>query len=248
MDLPGHGARQDERFTLEGALATIDAAVRSCDRPPLLVGLSLGGYASLAYAGRHGDSVAGVMLSGCSAEIKGKPVGLFRRVASRVTDWLHVGGEGWHVVTDMLAALAGYSPLADLRRLTMPVQLVNGRFDPFRLDEWRYRRAMPGARLHERAAGLPPRAAPAEDGTGRGRRLTQRRSAAARDRRRRLTQRRSAAPRRDLHPSTTGAAHPTPVRSSAARVTESEPNLAATASSATCSPVRSGARSRVPCT
>lgn len=147
MDLPGHGARQDERFTLEGALATIDAAVRSCDRPPLLVGLSLGGYASLAYAGRHGDSVAGVMLSGCSAEIKGKPVGLFRRVASRVTDWLHVGGEGWHVVTDMLAALAGYSPLADLRRLTMPVQLVNGRFDPFRLDEWRYRRAMPGARV-----------------------------------------------------------------------------------------------------
>ena len=89
VDLPGHGARQHERFTLEGALATIDAAVRSCDRPPLLVGLSLGGYASLAYAGRYGERVAGVMLSGCSAEIKGKPVGLFRRVASRVTGWLH---------------------------------------------------------------------------------------------------------------------------------------------------------------
>ena len=147
VDLPGHGARQHERFTLEGALATIDAAVRSCDRPPLLVGLSLGGYASLAYAGRYGERVAGVMLSGCSAEIKGKPVGLFRRVASRVTAWLHIGGEGWHVVTDMLAALAGYSPLADLRRLTMPVQLVNGRYDPFRLDEWRYRRAVPYARV-----------------------------------------------------------------------------------------------------
>ena len=121
--------------------------MRSCDAPPLLVGLSLGGYASLAYAGEHGDRVAGVLLSGCSTEIKGKPLGLFRRVATRVTRRLHVGGEGWHVVTDMLTALAGYSPLADLRRLTPPVWFVNGRRDPLRLDEWRYRRAAPLARL-----------------------------------------------------------------------------------------------------
>ena len=50
-------------------------------------------------------------------------------------------------VDDMLAALAGYSPLADLRRLAMPVRFVNGRYDPLRLDEWRYRRAAPLARL-----------------------------------------------------------------------------------------------------
>ncbi len=85
VDLPGHGARHDERFTLEGALTTIDDAVRSCDRPPLLVGLSLGGYASLAYAGQHGDLIAGVLLSGCSTEIKGKPLGAYRRVATRLT-------------------------------------------------------------------------------------------------------------------------------------------------------------------
>jgi pimeloyl-ACP methyl ester carboxylesterase len=147
VDLPGHGARHDERFTLEGALATIDSAVRSCDRPPLLVGLSLGGYASLAYAGQNGDRVAGVLLSGCSTEIKGKPLDAYRRIAARVTSRLHIGGSGWHVVTDMLAALAGYSPLADLRRLTLPVLFVNGRYDPLRLDEWRYRRAAPDARL-----------------------------------------------------------------------------------------------------
>ena len=121
--------------------------MRSCDAPPLLVGLSLGGYASLAYAGQHGDRVAGVMLSGCSTEIKGKPIGAYRRVASRLTRWFGIGGDGWHVVTDMLAALAGYSPLADLRRLAMPVRFVNGRYDPLRLDEWRYRRAAPLARL-----------------------------------------------------------------------------------------------------
>ncbi len=145
VDLPGHGTRRDERFTFEGALAAIDDAVSSCDRPPLLVGLSLGGYTSLAYAGRHGDRIAGVVLAGCSTEIKGKPLGLYRRVAARVADRFHVGG--WHVVTDMLAALAGYSPLADLRRLAMPVWLVNGQRDPLRLDERRYLRAAPYARL-----------------------------------------------------------------------------------------------------
>lgn len=121
--------------------------MRSCDSPPLLVGLSLGGYASLAYAGRHGDRIAGVMLSGCSTEIKGKPLGLYGRTAERVTRWLRVGGDRWHVVTDMFAALAGYSPLADLRRLALPVFLVNGRRDPLRFDEWRYRRAAPYAHV-----------------------------------------------------------------------------------------------------
>ncbi len=121
--------------------------MRGCDRPPLLVGVSLGGYASLAYAGRHGDRVAGVVLAGCSTEIKGKPVGLYRRIAAQVTRRLPVGGVGWGVVTDMLTAMAGYSPLADLRRLVMPVWLINGRRDPLRLDEWRYRRAAPAARV-----------------------------------------------------------------------------------------------------
>jgi pimeloyl-ACP methyl ester carboxylesterase len=147
VDLPGHGTRDDERFTFEGALTAIDDAVLSCDGLPLLVGHSLGGYTSLAYAGRHSDRIAGVLLAGCSTEIKGKPLGTYRRVAARVTAALRIGGDGWHVVTDMLGALAGYSPLADLRRLSMPVWLVNGRHDPLRFDEWRYLRAAPLARL-----------------------------------------------------------------------------------------------------
>ena len=66
IDLPGHGARSDEQFTLRGALDAIDQAVESCSAPPLLVGLSLGGYSSLAYAARNDGKIAGVMLSGCS--------------------------------------------------------------------------------------------------------------------------------------------------------------------------------------
>ena len=147
IDLPGHGARAHERFTLDGALAAIDDAVEACAAPPLLVGLSLGGYTSLAYASRHEHKLAGVVLAGCSTEIKGKPLHLYRRASTRLTQVLGTGQGTWHVVADMLSALAGYSPLRDLRRLLLPVWVVNGRRDPLRLDERRYRRALPHLRL-----------------------------------------------------------------------------------------------------
>ncbi|MDQ0426842.1 alpha/beta fold hydrolase [Cellulomonas iranensis] len=147
IDLPGHGTRTAERFTLEGALRAIDDAVTTCTEPPLLVGLSLGGYTALAYAGRYEQRIAGVVLAGCSTEIRGKPVSLYRRAAHHVTRWLGLGQGTWPVVTDMLTALAGYSPLTDLRRVLLPVWLVNGARDPLRLDERRYLRARPGARL-----------------------------------------------------------------------------------------------------
>ncbi|WP_246119522.1 alpha/beta fold hydrolase [Cellulomonas massiliensis] len=148
VDLPGHGARADERFTRPGALAVLDVAVRGCAEPPLLVGLSLGGYTSLAYAAEHPGRVAGVLLAGCSTEIKGKPLGLYRRASRVVTRALHIGGDDWSVVEDMLASMAGYSPLTDLRRVDVPVWLVNGRRDPLRLDERRYVGSRPGVRLH----------------------------------------------------------------------------------------------------
>ncbi len=146
IDLPGHGSRAGERFTFEGGLAAIDAAVRSCATPPLLVGLSLGGYMSLAYAAEHQDRLAGVLLAGCSTEIRGKPLGAYRRASTRVVRALGRGGGTWHVVTDMLAAMHGYSPLRDLRRLGLPVWLVNGARDPLRFGARRYLGASPGAR------------------------------------------------------------------------------------------------------
>ncbi len=147
LDLPGHGSRSDERFTLAGALSAIDDAVDACDAPPLLVGLSLGGYVSLAYASEHQDKLAGVMLSGCSTQTRGKPLGIYGRISAWANRALRLGGDTWHVVTDMLHALAGYSALTDLRRLAVPVWLVNGSRDPLRLDERRYLRALPSARL-----------------------------------------------------------------------------------------------------
>jgi pimeloyl-ACP methyl ester carboxylesterase len=147
VDLPGHGSRTQERFTLAGALATIDEAVASQPVPPLLVGLSLGGYTSLAYAAAHQHKLAGVVLSGCSTEIAGKPLHLYRRLSTRIAGWFRPHGT-WHVVADMLHAMHGYSALADLRRVLLPVWLVNGRRDPLRLGERSVLAAHPWARLH----------------------------------------------------------------------------------------------------
>ncbi|MEV7973439.1 alpha/beta fold hydrolase [Cellulomonas sp. NPDC089187] len=146
IDLPGHGSRAEERFTFTGGLTAIDEAVAACDRPPLLVGLSLGGYMSLAYAARHQDRLAGVVLAGCSTEIKGKPLRFYRRVSTRAVRAFGRGGGTWHVVGDMLSALHGYSPLADLRVLHLPVWLVNGSRDPLRFGARRYLTARPGSR------------------------------------------------------------------------------------------------------
>ena len=147
VDLPGHGARSTERFTLRSAMQTIDAAVSSFSTPPLLVGLSLGGYTSLAYAARHRGSVAGVVLSGCSTELRWKPIAAYRSLSIQVDRaWGPTGGT-WHIVADMLAAMRGHSSLADLRRMQDPVWLVNGQRDVLRMDERRYLAALPGTSL-----------------------------------------------------------------------------------------------------
>ena len=147
VDLPGHGAREGEQFTLRGALGAIDTAVEAADAPPLLVGLSLGGYAALAYAARHQDKLAGVVLAGCSTEIRGKPLRAYRSLSTRLARTFGAAGSSWRVVADMLAAMSGYSSLDDLRSLRIPVWLVNGRRDLLRLEERRYLWALPAARL-----------------------------------------------------------------------------------------------------
>lgn len=67
-DLPGHGARSDADFRLEAAVERLDRVVDAhADGGVLLVGLSLGGYVSTAYASRSPDRVDGLVLSGSSA-------------------------------------------------------------------------------------------------------------------------------------------------------------------------------------
>lgn len=88
VDLPGHGDRRDERFTLDSAFAVIDDAIASvgdATSPVVLVGLSLGGYVTLEYAARRPARLAGVIACACTCDPKGKPVRLYGQVAHHVS-------------------------------------------------------------------------------------------------------------------------------------------------------------------
>lgn len=90
IDLPAHGTRHAERFTLKRAFEVLDETVASFgpDREILLVGLSLGGYTSLAWAARRPARLVGVVAAACSSEPRGKPIALYRDLAhSVVTGW-----------------------------------------------------------------------------------------------------------------------------------------------------------------
>ena len=93
IDLPGHGRRIGEPFSIEAALEEIDAAlnpktgVRGADRsvPRLLVGLSLGGYLSIEFAARNPDRLDGLVAASCSTRPRGAPLGGYRRLAAVIS-------------------------------------------------------------------------------------------------------------------------------------------------------------------
>lgn len=75
IDQPGHGSLRGRAFTLEVAVANlVDAIDREAGGRAVLVGLSLGGYVSMAVAGRYPERVRGLVIAGCTRE----PVGLSR--------------------------------------------------------------------------------------------------------------------------------------------------------------------------
>lgn len=72
-DLPGHGARRGEPFTLQGAVDTIVAAARSVAPAPLiLAGDSLGGFTAQASArALPREQLKGLVLGGSSHNLSG---------------------------------------------------------------------------------------------------------------------------------------------------------------------------------
>src|SRR6187401_2400513 len=73
VDLPAHGARAAEAFTLDGAADVLAAAIRdhATGGRAVVVGLSLGGYVAMALAAREPALVRGLVLSGATAEPAG---------------------------------------------------------------------------------------------------------------------------------------------------------------------------------
>ncbi|HKP27879.1 MAG TPA: alpha/beta hydrolase [Gemmatimonadales bacterium] len=71
-DLPGHGKRVGEKFTLAAAIATVtDLAKQLAPTPIVLAGDSLGGYISLASGSALGDQLKGAVLGGCTGNFQG---------------------------------------------------------------------------------------------------------------------------------------------------------------------------------
>lgn len=161
IDLPGHGQRMGEPFTVPAALAAIDDGVAALGGRVLLVGLSLGGYYAVAYAAEHPDRVAGLVAAGCSAVPRGvllEGYRLLARVIHRLPDrglWLHetmarrllpaagardvlAGGAALDVMDSGLLATSTLTPLASLAAYPGPIWLVNGALDHFRLNERRF--------------------------------------------------------------------------------------------------------------
>lgn len=169
-DLPGHGARRGERFTLDRAVATVlDAIDRIAGRTgrALVVGHSLGGYVAIAAAGRHPTRVAGLVPVGCTlvpspgllAPFRvgsrllslwpdhGERVNarLFRRaLPAEVAEPMIAAGLANEIIGEVLAEVSTSDPIGDLARYPGVTRLVNGRYDHFRLQE---RRFLEGCRL-----------------------------------------------------------------------------------------------------
>jgi pimeloyl-ACP methyl ester carboxylesterase len=79
-DLPGHGARQTDRYTLCAAADTVADVARQAGSAPLVVaGDSLGGYSAMAAAaGLPREQLKGLILGGCSLNYTGGPLRALR--------------------------------------------------------------------------------------------------------------------------------------------------------------------------
>lgn len=73
LDLPGHGALADRRFTVASASDQVARVIEeAADGHAVVVGLSLGGYVAMDLAARRPELVRGLVLSGATTEPGGR--------------------------------------------------------------------------------------------------------------------------------------------------------------------------------
>jgi pimeloyl-ACP methyl ester carboxylesterase len=166
LDLPGHGARADEPFTVTRAVSVVERAVSDLGAPSvILVGDSLGSYVSLASAAALGARLGGAVLGGCTADLRGPTVLLYlseialsrlvpadrlrRTLEARLSREYRSGPA---MVASGLRPAAFAEAVAELRRIDVrallaaipaPLMLVNGARD--RRHRWGERAALAAA-------------------------------------------------------------------------------------------------------
>lgn len=173
VDLPGHGRRMTEPFTLDAAMATIDEAVQDAASrgPVLLVGHSMGGLLSIAYTGAEtSPPVAGFIGASCTALPRGAALAGYRfaaRTFNSLPDqgqWLTsrvlkatlpdetradfaAGGYAFDNQDIALASLAELDLLVDVHRIKIPLWWINGQYDQLRGQERLFHRLTPQSEL-----------------------------------------------------------------------------------------------------
>ncbi|GAB3035770.1 alpha/beta hydrolase [Parafrigoribacterium mesophilum] len=173
IDLPGHGRRMGERFTLKGARRAIGdgiAAASESGAKPYLCGFSLGGYLAIEWAGAHPDAISGLLAASCGTEPNRLLLGGWRMLARGIhalpdhgralNDFMLrllvpppgaldvlAGGVALEVMDDVLRELRPVTPAPSLSRIDVPVTFVNGQLDHFRIHASRYLAATPHGRL-----------------------------------------------------------------------------------------------------
>jgi non-heme chloroperoxidase len=173
VDLPGHGTRMAETFTVDGAFATIDAAVRTAAEhgPVLLAGHSMGGLLSIEYVGGENRPPVGAFIAAsCTAIPRGVGLATYRALArgfdrlprrgQPITDWVlartlpsetrtdfGAGGYAYDAQDVALKSLSVLDLLAALRRIDVPTWFINGQYDQLRINERLFASLVPGAEL-----------------------------------------------------------------------------------------------------
>ncbi len=173
VDLPGHGTRMAETFTLDGAFTTIDDAVRDAATrgPVLLVGHSMGGLLSIDYVGREDPPpVDAFIAASCTAIPRGVGLATYRLLArgfdslpdrgmwlaDRVLDRtlppetradFGAGGYAFDAQDIALRSLSVLDLLAALQRIDVPLWFINGQFDQLRVNEQLFMRIAKDAEL-----------------------------------------------------------------------------------------------------
>ncbi|SDH23695.1 alpha/beta fold hydrolase [Microbacterium pygmaeum] len=161
VDLPGHGSRMRETFTLASALQTIDEAVRDAATrgPVVLAGHSMGGLLCIEYAGgREPPPVDAFIAASCTSIPRGAGLHAYRALTrgfdalpdrgmwltDRMLDRIlpdetrpdfGAGGYALDAQHVALRSLSALDLLTALRRIEVPLWFVNGQFDQLRVNE-----------------------------------------------------------------------------------------------------------------
>jgi pimeloyl-ACP methyl ester carboxylesterase len=107
LDARGHGDSEwhpQHEYSLDSFVSDLLIFVATLERPPVLVGASLGGITALVAAGEHPGVARGLVL--VDVVVKLEPAGV-----KRIRDFLKAHRDGFETLEDVAAAIEAYNPV-----------------------------------------------------------------------------------------------------------------------------------------